>query len=403
MRIALVSFEYAAIGGIGAYMRNAARMLASRGHDVEVFCAVAPQAEAQAQGVRVNAISFGENEFTREIAPVFAARHAAAAFEVVEGTEYRADGAQIFQAFPEIARVVKLHTPTFVVTQLDLVGLTLSRKARFIAGSLRRGRWPRPYWTYRPGNDPEHIHALSADEITAPSQAMLDRVAAEWSLPADRTAVIPNVFSPSPALLEIDPATRTDQVLFLGRLEVRKGVVALARAIPLVLNSFPKARFRVVGRALPDPTTGEDLEALMRRLIGDHADAVEFVGAAPYAEIPGHFARSDICVFPSLWEASGYVCQEAMAAARGVVGSSSGGMAEILDAGRYGDLVPPDAPRKLADAILGLLADPERRIALGVAARARVLEAYGPDAVGPLQEASYQRAIARARRRNGQP
>jgi glycosyltransferase involved in cell wall biosynthesis len=86
-----------------------------------------------------------------------------------------------------------------------------------------------------------------------------------------------------------------------------------------------------------------------------------------------------------------------MAAARGVIGTSAGGMAEIVEHGRTGLLVPPRDPKAIADAILALLRDPERRIAMGHAARAHVTTAYAPDVIAPLQEASYRRAIERAK------
>ena len=98
---------------------------------------------------------------------------------------------------------------------------------------------------------------------------------------------------------------------------------------------------------------------------------------------------------------SGYVCLEAMAAARGVIGSTAGGMAEIIEEGRTGLLVPPRNPKAIAEAILALLRDSKRRAAMGSAAREQVVAAYSSDVIGPLQEASYWRAIRRAEVRCG--
>lgn len=400
MRIAFVSYEYAGVasgGGIGTYVRNAAAMLAGRGHEVEVFCG---QGQAAPDGgVRVHAVGGAAEDFAEAALPLFAARQAARPFDVVEGPEYGADAAPVARAFPDLPLVVRLHTPRFVIRQMDLAGLTWARKARYMLGGLRRGQLPQRYWLYDPAEDPERAHALAADEIVAPSQAVLDRLGPVWGLPGDRCALVPNVYRPDPRLLSIDPATATGRVLFLGRFEVRKGVLTLARAIPLVLARRPDARFRLVGRDTPDPISGANISDIVRRLVEPHGACVEIVGPAPYDEVPHHLGECDVCVLPSRWEASGYACQEAMAAARGVVASSAGGMAEILDGGRCGVLAPPDDPRALADALLDLLNAPERRIALGRAARERVALAYGPEAVAPLQEASYHRAIVRAAQR----
>jgi glycosyltransferase involved in cell wall biosynthesis len=90
-----------------------------------------------------------------------------------------------------------------------------------------------------------------------------------------------------------------------------------------------------------------------------------------------------------------------MSAARGVIGSSSGGMAELIEDGRTGLLVPHRSPEAIAKAIVALLRAPQRRMAMGRAARKRVLTTYSANAIGPLQEASYARAINRAKIRRG--
>lgn len=397
MRIAFVSFEYAGSpggGGIGTYVRNAAAMLASRGHEVEVFCG---QGQPSPSGASVTVLPVGASAetFAAGVVPVFAKRHAHAPFDVVEGPEYHADAALVAKAFPSVPLVVRLHTPSYLIRAMDLAELSLARKARFILGGLKAGRIPRPFWRYDLAGDPERRHVLDADEIVAPSAAMRARAQADWGLAFERVTLIPNVFEPSPNLLEIEPRTNSGRVLYLGRVEARKGVVTLAHAMPRILQACPDARFRIVGRVLPDPVTGEDLGERMRRIMGPAAQAAEFVGAVPYDEIPAHFAECDICVLPSDWEASGYACQEAMAAARGVVASAAGGMAEFIRHGETGLLAPPRDPSAFADAVIDLLRSPERRMGLGAAARAHVIAAYGPDAIAPLQEASYRNAIAR--------
>ena len=74
-------------------------------------------------------------------------------------------------------------------------------------------------------------------------------------------------------------------------------------------------------------------------------------------------------------------------------------MAEMIEHGRTGLLVPPRRPRAIADAVIALLRDPAQRARMGEAARAHVLATYSEAAIGPLQEAAYRRAIERARGR----
>jgi glycosyltransferase involved in cell wall biosynthesis len=183
-------------------------------------------------------------------------------------------------------------------------------------------------------------------------------------------------------------------VTFLGRLENRKGVVDLARAIPSVLQRHSQARFRFVGASDESPEPGVEMLNYLKKLLSGCQQAVEFSGPVRPEKIPEVLADADICVFPSLWENFPYVCLEAMTAARAIIGSSAGGMSEMLaeDAGR---LVPPHRPAAIARAISKLLEDTSLRTRLARMARTRVLEAYGVDRIGKVQEASYGQAILR--------
>lgn len=407
MRIALVSYEYAGVsrsGGIGTYIRNTAKMLSDRGHNVEVFTTgQRTESSQRADRVLVHTILASREEFSERIVPIFARRFNDVGFDVVEGPEYNADSSGVAAAFPGLALVVKLHGPSFAIFESNASYVSRIAKLRFFLGGLVRGRIAKSPWKYDVFSDSERVHAVGADEIVANSDATAERTAQAWQLQRARISTVPCVFEPSPDLLQIEASTRTRNIMFLGRLEVRKGVIDLAYAIPLVLKAEPEFRFTIVGRSLPHPQDRVPLVEHMKRIIGKSASNVEFIDGVPYEQVPRLMRNCDICVFPSHWEASGYVCMEAMAAARGVIGSSSGGMAELIDHGRTGLLVPPMDPKSIAGAILSLIRDTERRIAMGNAARERVLKAFSPAVIAPLQEASYERAMQNAEARSAGP
>lgn len=404
MRIAFISYEYAggpSSGGIGTYVRNAASMLAARGHDVEVFTSGSVNWSAVVNpGIRLHTVLIGPRSgFSRAVVGVFAARHEERPFDVIEGPEYHADAAEIAARFPDIPLVVKLHAPSFTIKASNDSYVGWRARWRYYLGGLRRGRWPDNPWRYSPERDEERTHTLSADEVVANSRATADRVGTAWCLPKEKLSVTPYVYTPPEGAVDSDPRCGTNCVLFLGRLEVRKGVIELAKAIPLVRRRAANVRFRFVGRDLLHPADGAPLSRHIERIAGRHAEAIQFVGGVPYDSVSRELRNADVCVFPSDWEASGYVCLEAMAAARSVIGSSAGGMAEIIDHGRTGLLVSPRDPKGIASAIVTLLHDPERRIAMARAARESVVTAYSADVIAPLQEASYVRAIENARTR----
>ena len=400
MNIAFVTYEYppeTGGGGIGTYVVNAARMLHRRGHHVEIFAGGDHTRSLKTpEGVPLHRVQCSAwPDFKDAVLPVFSNRYRAVDFDVVEGPEYNADALRIQEQFPDLPVVVKLHTSSFMLYDINIGRhLTTWDKARFILGGLRRGYIPTDLpWEYTPDGDVERRHTRNADVVAAPSASIRDITARAWGLDPDAVLHFPYPFEATAPFLNVPVDTDTDTVTFIGRLEMRKGVLDLADAIPHVLDRHPDARFQLVGRSLEHPRTDEDIRTLMERRLAAYDDRVDFLGLVPYETIPDLLTQSDVCVFPSLWENFPNVCLEAMTAARGVVGSARGGMAEMLDDGRVGNVVEPGNAPALADAILDLLNHPDRRKEYGAAARQRVLDAYSFDAVGPQQEACYEAAL----------
>ncbi|MFJ9346692.1 glycosyltransferase [Streptomyces sp. NPDC101237] len=149
-------------------------------------------------------------------------------------------------------------------------------------------------------------------------------------------------------------------VVCVGRLCPQKGQDVLLRAWPDVLRRVPDARLVLVG-------DGPDHDAL-RRIA---PESVEFAGAA--ADVRPWYRAADLVVLPSRWEGMALAPLEAMACGRPVLLTDVDGARESLPPGHRGPcLVPPGQPGALADAVAGLLLDPELRSALGERGRRHV-------------------------------
>jgi glycogen synthase len=399
MHIAFVSYEYppeTPNGGIATYMQQVARMLHARGHDVEVFAgSLTRDAVLETEGLRIHRVHVSARpEFAARAAPVFMRRHGNAVFDVVEGPDYDADARYVIQQLPALPLVVRLHTPAYLAATLN----DPSTASHTLPGSAEEARslCPPPLPGYNRFQDPAYQHVLQADAITAPSQAIRDVVCRDWELQASQVDVYPNVYQPAPALLELPLVTSSRIVTYLGRLEQRKGVIALVRAVPSILQQYPDVRFQFIGRALASPDPHLDMRAYLERLLAPYAQAVTLGGHVPLESVPAILGEAEVCVFPSLWENFPGVCLEAMAAGRGIVGSLAGGMADMLS-DQAGILIAPNSPEQIAQAVTYLLAHPEERMQMGGQARRRVQALYGAAQVGPQQEASYERAIRHRR------
>lgn len=175
-------------------------------------------------------------------------------------------------------------------------------------------------------------------------------------------------------------------LLFVGRLEPRKGLETLLHAVVSLKTARPDLRLYVVGDG-PDRDRCQQL--LPARLRSD----VVFLGRVDNDELPRFFASCDLFVAPALGgESFGIVLIEAMAAGCPVVASDIPGYASVVIDGRNGRLVPPHDPAALADAIAALLDNPALAQALARAADADV-ERYDWAAVATEVREVYRRVV----------
>jgi len=107
------------------------------------------------------------------------------------------------------------------------------------------------------------------------------------------------------------------------------------------------------------------------------------------------FAHADLFLLPSDQESFGLAALESLASGVPVVASDVGGVPEVVAHGETGWLVPARDPAAMAGAVLGLLADPARRVAMGRAARAAALARFQPAPLVARVEALYQEVVAR--------
>ena len=95
------------------------------------------------------------------------------------------------------------------------------------------------------------------------------------------------------------------------------------------------------------------------------------LGERKRSEMPAFWNSVAIAVVPSLCEAFGLVALEALGCGVPVVASDVGGLAEIVEDGKSGILVPPNDPEALANALINLLRDEPLRLQLAAGARQR--------------------------------
>src|SRR5262249_39362749 len=149
--------------------------------------------------------------------------------------------------------------------------------------------------------DPEYLATIQADAISSPSLSLKAIVAERWNIPTEKIFHLPYPYFPSQELLNIHPS-EVLQVLYMGRLETRKGVYHLSQAIPIVVKEFPQVQFTFLGKDSRGNMRESSMKAVLQKNLGNAIQHVQFIDHVPLQEIPSFLSKASICVFPSLWE-----------------------------------------------------------------------------------------------------
>jgi glycosyltransferase involved in cell wall biosynthesis/phosphoheptose isomerase len=186
----------------------------------------------------------------------------------------------------------------------------------------------------------------------------------------------------------VDPgaagADRAARLLLVGRLVERKGFDLAVRA----LAELPGVELDIVGGPAADGLDADPEAVRLRRIADDLgvADRVHLLGQLPHEVMPEVYRGADVVLAVPWYEPFGITPLEAAACARPLVGTAVGGLLDSVDDGVTGVLVPPRDVPALAEAVRGLLADPDRRAEMGRAARRRAVQRFDWDVVAERTE-----------------
>lgn len=198
-----------------------------------------------------------------------------------------------------------------------------------------------------------------------------------------------------------------DTLVWIGRIEPAKDLIALLHAFAEVRRSEPAARLRIFATSV---AAGEasvqylaDCRSLAAQLfpdeaadahaVGENPVTFEVVGAPEAPSAADAYGAGRVVVLSSVIEGFPITLVEAMFCGRATVSTDVGAVCEVI--GGTGLVVPPRNPRALAEACVSLLRDPERAQRLGAAARARALELFTVEQNVEAFQESYLRLLAR--------
>ena len=365
------------MAGVARSIPPLARAIAALGHHAHVLTQGADQDLVDFEGIWVHRIvprqtrpqALGKEIFV----PQRIWNHAAAMLAEVERIAARrpvecvyaplwdCEGAAI-QLDGRFPLAVELHTPmqTVLATQPRL-----QTDAAYVASIAE------------PIMAVERQILLSAARLRSNSNAITQEIERGYGVSlGERVTLIPHAsedWTACPCVAPADLPPDSLRLLFVGRLEPRKGIDVLLETARRLLAHFPRVHLDVVG---DDALSGPDGRSYRKVFETDPAsdaigDRVHFHGEVSEEALRGFYRACDVFVAPSRFESFGLILLEAMMFARPVVCCRTGGMPEVVVEGETALLAEPGDAVSLERCLSRLIEDPALRLRLGTAGRHR--------------------------------
>lgn len=369
IKVGLVSpYDYQRPGGVGEHVRHLAAELRSRGSEVKILAPSAGRSEPAIAGLYPlgRPIPIPANGSVARISLSF---HLARKIrEVLDREQFD---------------VVHLHEP--LMPALPVTVLRLNSEGVNVGTFHAYARQNLGYYYGRPLLRRLFRRLDECIAVSEPAKTFVSRY-----FPSEYT-VIPNGIDPEffnpaapPAPGVSNPRRRT--ILFLGRLEERKGLATLLDAYQLLRQVRADCQLVVVG-------DGPLRRGYERRVEEEGIPDVRFCGFIPEADKPGYFTAADIYCAPNTGKESfGVILLEAMASGRPIVATAIDGFRQVISDGREGLLVPAGDESQLAAALGRLLDHPQLRQQMGQRGR-RAAEDYAWPLVADRVLSVYESAL----------
>lgn len=379
--------------GIGTYVWETGRALASIGHDVTVVAASDDgQMSSSTPNPRLTIIRLPDDEASvdkRNIvvrtlrAPVvqgLAYRKRVAECiidlvhrnraDIVEFPGFRGESFAWLDEYPRPPMVVRMHGFT--------AGINAVWKEHVSATGRCQNRW-------------ELREVLAADLVTSVSENQASPVRARFG--KDRVRVVHNSIDTNrwhELSVHAGKEFNAADILFAGGLLSKKGVFVLLKAASRLRKSGWRGRLVLAGRAYREFQRFSGF----RRAVGLKLPPwVVLLGMCPRERLAGFYRDAGVCCFPSLVDPFPYTCLEAMTCGGIVVGSAETGMAEMLD-DTSGFVVPPGDVSSLAAALSSALSlSASERAQMKEAAQQRIRECFDHRIIIPKLIGVYTEVI----------
>ncbi len=395
MHIVYISREYVPTlrgGGIASYLYTVAHAIASKGHNVTVICAsdntrtcsdsmdknvkivrlqggdfFLPQAE---KGISLKKLRFAYryHSYRHRVAEAITQIHKESKIDIIESADFGDEDIFIDRKL-NIPLVIRLHTPigSSVPTTLKNKILSFLQPKKLLCERLENTKY-----------------------ISACSEYIKKQAISYYKLNPDKIKTIYNPINTDILLTLSFPVQSIEKdninICYAGTICEAKGVKELIEACELLRANGLNIHLTLAGKM---GTWG-----LQQKQLASQKTWCEFMGNLLHKEVFRLYMESYIACFPSWEDTFGLTCAEAMLTGTITIGSTSGGMSEIIEDGKDGFLVKPKNSQLLARTIEKAIKMSEReKEAMSALAKEKIMNKFSTDVIVKQMLEYYQNII----------
>ncbi|MCA9408165.1 MAG: glycosyltransferase family 4 protein [Candidatus Omnitrophica bacterium] len=382
-------------GGIGTYSYNLAQGLSAQGHKVIVITQTKEEDTVDQIGAvtvyRFKSRYYPQLEklipglaWSRFVARQIDELNQKYHFDVIEFPNWEGVGYCYVNKKNRKPVVIRLHTPYFETLAIDQGNHRMKLSDRFIC------------WL-------EKQSCLKSDRLVSSTECHKTMMKEQYHLDEKKVTILPlgiGTNSKNVGRIE-DKSEKIIKILYVSRLEHRKGTMVLLQCIPELLAKHANIDFVIIGKDRPHAPDGRYHKEYFEQTYAHCKGKVLFLGYVSNEELEQYYTQADIFVVPSLYESFGLIYVEAMMKGKAVIGTKAGGIPEVIKDGETGILVQPESVEDLYRAVELLIAHEDLRQNLGRLAKVHAEKEFNTPLMAQRSAEHYRQAIKECRFHEG--
>ncbi|GAA6174008.1 glycosyltransferase family 4 protein [Colwellia sp. KU-HH00111] len=372
-------------GGIGTYIYNLAKGFVAIGHTVHVISPTSqsnysveqveklivhrlpkkylPKIEAYLPGMRW---SFQVYQLIKKL-------HKQSPIDIIEFPNWEAPGV-ISQLLLKIPTVVRMHTPFFETLSLDSDNISFSDKMVCNA---------------------EEWSCKKANQLISSTRCHANTIIDQYKIDIDDISIIPlGIIDKYQVLKSRDLDNTSFKILYVSRLENRKGTLAFLNSIPLIHEQYQNIQIDIIGSDRPHAPGDIKFQQYFNENLGNFSEVVTFHGFVDDQMLDRFYTEADLFVVPSVYESFGLIYVEAMMYGLPSIATIGGGIPEVITEGVDGFLTDINDSEQISKRVIELINDEYLLTQMGAMARKSFEEKYEFLIMSAKTEELYKKVVS---------